>query len=74
MRYYYYEQNGIKHGPFTLEELKDKRLSKKTLMWTDGLENWVLAYKINEIYDLLVPEPPPLIRHQAKTGNKLFCA
>ncbi len=69
MKYYYYEQNGVKCGPFTVEELKDKRLSKRTLMWTDGLENWVLAYKINEIEDLLVEEPPPLIKQQTKSKN-----
>jgi hypothetical protein len=38
MKHYYYSFNNQQQGPFTLDELKIKRLKKSILVWTDGLE------------------------------------
>jgi len=60
MKHFYYSESDQQLGPFTIEEIKTKRLKKSTLVWTDGLEDWVTADKIDELKDLLVSEPPPL--------------
>ena len=60
MKNYYYSDNEEQFGPFTLDELKPKRLKKSTLVWTDGLIEWARAETFEELKDILVSEPPPL--------------
>jgi len=60
MKQYYYSENDRQFGPFTIFELKTKRIRKSTLVWTDGLQNWTVAESIDELKDILVPEPPTL--------------
>ncbi|MEA3450844.1 MAG: DUF4339 domain-containing protein [Bacteroidota bacterium] len=57
---YYYEENGKQLGPFTLEEMKSKRIKKTTLVWKDGLQNWVKAEELVEFKAVVVSVPPPL--------------
>jgi tetratricopeptide (TPR) repeat protein len=59
-KFYYYVSDDEKRGPFSLEELKSKRLKKSTLVWTEGLENWVIADQMEELKGFLVAEPPPI--------------
>jgi len=60
MKHYYYADNEQQHGPFTVDELKTKRLKKSTLVWTEGMQNWTSANDIEELKDILISEPPPL--------------
>ncbi len=60
MKLYYYADNDQHKGPFTIEELKTKRLNRKTLVWTDGMEDWATAEGIGELHEILISEPPPL--------------
>jgi len=60
MKHYYYSDNNQQLGPFTLDELKGKRLKKSTLVWTDGLEEWTTADTLDELKDFVISEPPPL--------------
>jgi len=60
MKYYYYIIDNLKHGPFTIEEIKTKRLLKNTLIWTEGMNDWVSANTINELKNILISEPPSI--------------
>ncbi len=60
MKHFYYAENDLQLGPFTIEELKTKRLKKSTLVWTDGMKDWATAESISELKEILVSEPPPL--------------
>ena len=60
LKYYYIVENGQQSGPFTVEDLQSKMLKKNTLVWTDGLTNWVSAESMDELKDLLIVEPPPV--------------
>jgi hypothetical protein len=60
MKHYYYSENDKQVGPFTFEELREKRLKKSTLVWTDELPEWTRADNVDELKDILVSEPPPL--------------
>lgn len=59
-KYYYYLRDNQRHGPFSLEELKPHRITQKTLVWTEGLDNWVPAGDVTDLQALLIPLPPPL--------------
>lgn len=62
MKEYYFVNNGKKIGPFSVEVLKDKYLSKETLIWTSGMDDW---RKLKDIPELIVEfdlqnQPPPI--------------
>ncbi|WP_324718973.1 CD225/dispanin family protein [Salinimicrobium sp. HB62] len=59
MTQYYYSDGLEKHGPFSLEELKAKRLNRKTLVWHHPREKWIPASDYPELADTLSEDPPP---------------
>ena len=60
MKQYYYAENDHQLGPFTIEELKSKKIKKSTLVWTDGMDDWATAVTVEELKDIIISEPPPL--------------
>ncbi len=66
---YFIIENDVQKGPFTMDELKDKKISSDTLVWTEGMENWTPAWQVAELRGLLYPgqdspTPPPYHPHQ----------
>jgi hypothetical protein len=61
MKKYYYNDGQQNHGPFTLEELAQKNLSRETLVWYPELETWQPAGNASEIAPILpaVKAVPP---------------
>ena len=57
---YYYAENNIKHGPFTLEELKKEPIKKSTLVWREDMADWKKAEEVEETKQFAAAEPPPL--------------
>lgn len=60
MKKYYYSDGDNQFGPLTIEELKDKKITKETMVWYVGLDNWVKASDVDEIKELFKSIPPPL--------------
>lgn len=57
----YYLQNGSESiGPFTIEELKAKGISKNTPVWCEGFPDWVEASSVTELGSILNATPPPI--------------
>ncbi|MFV8341000.1 GYF domain-containing protein [Flavobacterium sp. XS2P39] len=57
----YYIHNGTENsGPFVLEELKAKKITKTTLVWFEGMDEWKYAGDIEELKSILLVIPPPL--------------
>lgn len=46
---YYYAKNDEKIGPLTLDELKKIDLKKDTLIWYDGIDDWIKAEEVKEL-------------------------
>ena len=63
---FYIAEYGQQTGPFTIEELKTKKIQHDTLVWTAGLADWTKAENIPVLQNLLIASPPPL----PKTGIK----
>ncbi len=61
MKEYFYLKGKDQDGPFTVEQLADKRLTNETLIWTEGMENWQKLKEIPELVQTLKPKsvPPP---------------
>jgi hypothetical protein len=60
MKKYYLHIGTENSGPFSLDELKIKRITKKTPVWFEGLENWKYAEDIDELRNIFIVIPPPI--------------
>jgi hypothetical protein len=57
----YYLHNGTESsGPFDIEELKAKKITKTTPVWFEEMENWKYAGEIPQLNTLFIITPPPI--------------
>ena len=59
MKKYFYSNEQEKEGPVTLEELKQKDIQPKTLIWHEGLDGWKEAETVDELREIFELNPPP---------------
>src|SRR3954462_6982835 len=59
---YYYSDGMDTFGPYSIDQLKDKKLSPDTLVWHERLADWALLKDLPEVitYHSMKSEPPPL--------------
>ncbi len=79
---YFYLHNGESVGPFSIEALKEKNISKETKVWCSGMSDWVSAGELDEIKyifeqreetfsnNLYETPPPPPDKDYKETENK----
>jgi len=61
MKQYYYTDGTNKFGPMSLDELKTKSLTADTLVWYEGMDNWIAASQVEELREMFgVNVPPPI--------------
>lgn len=80
MKAYYLQLDGQRQGPYTFDDLSDKKITAQTPIWYEGLENWTIAGSIPELKSLLIAKtiPPPLQNYQTsvesdkKSSEKLY--
>lgn len=46
-------------GPFSLEQMQDKKLTSDTPVWHTGLTEWTTAGKVAELIQRIKATPPP---------------
>jgi membrane protease subunit (stomatin/prohibitin family) len=56
--------NGAQAGPFGLGDLSAKihsgEINRQTLVWKQGMANWLAAESVAELASIFAPAPPPL--------------
>ena len=60
MNTFYIFINEEQQGPFTIEEIKLKNITKNTLVWSEGMEDWKEAGIVEELKALFPVLPPPI--------------
>lgn len=65
MRNYYFIKNGAQSGPHTLDQLQYHGILPETMVWYDGLPEWMEAKAVPELSELFVVPvsmavPPPI--------------
>ncbi len=60
MKKYYYSDGQNQYGPFTIEELKEKNITKDTLIWYEGLDQWKKAELFPELQNVYIKIPQPI--------------
>lgn len=59
MKKFYLHTGAYQEGPFSIEDLRAKNISKETSIWYEGLTEWSPAFKIAELKELFIPHIPP---------------
>ena len=62
MKKYFYNDGKDQFGPFSLEELKEKEITRETMVWFPELGGWEKAGTIPELQNLFTLDAPPLQR------------
>ena len=62
MKKYFYSDGTNNFGPFSIEELKEKEISRETMIWFQELGEWRKAGSIQELNDLFALIPPPITK------------
>lgn len=57
---YYIIRDGKRHGPFSMEQLKEVGVSPGTKVWHKGLEEWTDAKELPELAEITDSEVPPM--------------
>jgi len=69
MEKYFLILDGIKSGPFSLDQLFDMSLVENTLVWKKGLTDWIKLSDLPE-YKEYIPPPLPNIRNLEQVVNE----
>jgi hypothetical protein len=69
MKNYFYTDGVNNFGPFSLEELKEKNISRETLVWFQELKEWKPAGSVIELSEIFKLAPPP-IKNTNSTNTK----
>jgi hypothetical protein len=68
MKEFYYSDGKAQYGPYTLDQLKAKGLTKETLIWHEDLDDWQSLSSLPELYEQLRKgKMPPSLPFNAPT-------
>jgi hypothetical protein len=57
-------------GPFTLDELRDLKITRETMVWFEGEDNWKPAVEIEELKEIFKSIPPPMVATKNEDETK----
>lgn len=69
MQKFFIHFQGQQLGPFSLEELKQKGITRNTMVWFDGLPEWKEAKDVYELSDLFRNQPPPFEKNTTHSNS-----
>lgn len=76
MKKYFYTDGTNNFGPFTLEELREKNITRETKVWFQELGEWKSAGIVTELNEIFKLAPPPITKtdvnfnYMDQTNNK----
>lgn len=72
MSNFYIHKDDQQQGPFTSDELKDLKITRETLVWFEGAEDWKKAVEIDELQEIFKSIPPPFVDKNTEEVNKVI--
>lgn len=58
MNKYFYVKHNKQYGPCTIEQLRTRSIDRNTMVWTEGMEEWLPAEDVPEVSEMLPPPTP----------------
>lgn len=72
MKKYFLHNWSEPNGPFSISDLKSKRITSNTEVWCEGFTNWTNAEQIDELKSLFSKTvPPPLVQPKSTAKGSL---
>lgn len=71
MKIYFIHQEGQQLGPFSIEELKQEKISRNTPVWCEGMDGWESAITVEDLKMLFNSTPPPFNNSKQTTSPSL---
>jgi TM2 domain-containing membrane protein YozV len=62
LNYYFADGSGAQQGPFPIDQLLSRGVRPETLVWAEGMPQWIRADSVPELQSLFhrtAPPPPP---------------
>lgn len=69
MNSFFIHINGEEKGPFSVEELRDLKIERSTMVWCNGLDSWTKAADVKALAPLFEMKPPPFQAPAASQDN-----
>ncbi len=71
MKPYFLHDGTAQSGPFSLEELEQKKITPETLVWKAGMPDWASAHNVDELKILFETQaaPPPVFKQKPSIPN-----
>jgi hypothetical protein len=60
MKKYFYTDGEEQFGPFSINELKNIKISRDYYVWFEGLSEWKLIAEVDELKEIFTSIPPPI--------------
>ncbi len=70
MSNFYIHKDDQQQGPFTIDELKDLKITRETMVWFEGADEWKQAIEIEDLQEIFKSIPPPLVDRKTEDVNK----
>lgn len=61
MSNFYIHKDDQQQGPFTIDELKDLKITRETMVWFEGADDWKKSVEIEELKEVIKSIPPPIV-------------
>ena len=69
MAQYYYTDGKERYGPFTIEQLRERNIAADTLVWKEGMADWLPASQVSDLQSVMstsdaftAPSTPPFTK------------
>ena len=59
MSKFYIHIDDQQQGPFSIDELKELKITRETMVWFDGADNWKKATEVEDLQEFFKSVPPP---------------
>ena len=69
MKEYFILNGSNQNGPFTIEQLKEKKITKGTQVWCEEMTDWQDAGEVEELKFLFTTAPPPPLHRPFKQST-----
>lgn len=66
MSNFYIHKDDQQQGPFTIDELKDLKITRETMVWFEGADDWKKAVEIEQLKEIFKSIPPPIVDIKTK--------
>jgi len=70
MSKFFIHKDEQQQGPFTTDELKELKITRETMVWFEGADDWKKAIEIEELKEVFKSIPPPLIDKKIQDETK----